>query len=168
MLMNILFIQTGGSIDKNYPETTKAYAFEITRPASEKILARIKPKPNFSYKIVRLLQKDSLDLTEEDRAMIVNTCQKAEWDKIVVTHGTDTMLESAAALSVITDKTIVLTGAMTPERLKGSDADFNVGLAIGALEYLSNGVYIAMNGRVLHYSKSIRESSSGQFIEKKL
>ena len=162
--MKILLIQTGGSIDKDYPKLTKAYPFEITDPAVEKILGRV--SPSFEYKTLPLLKKDSMDLTEEDRALIVQACQDAEEDKIIITHGTDTMIDSAARLAVITDKVIILTGSSKPERFKDSDADFNIGVAVGALEYVPKGVYIAMHGRVLPYDKSIRELSNGQFVEK--
>jgi len=162
--MTVLFIQTGGSIDKDYLKFPEDYAFEITEPAVERILKRV--NPSFDYKTIELLKKDSRDITETERNLILETCQQAPENKIVITHGTDTMLKTAAKLTAIQTKTIVLTGSMKPERVKDNDADFNVGTAIGALEYLPRGVYIAMHGRVLPYNKTLRELSNGMFVEK--
>jgi L-asparaginase len=162
--MNILFIQTGGTIDKDYPRATKGWAFEIADPAVERVLGRV--KPSFKYQVVSILKKDSQEITEEDRDLILHTCQQADSDKIIITHGTDTMIKTAHKLSVIKDKTIVLTGSTKPERFKDNDADFNIGTAVGAIGSLSNGVYIAMNGQVLPYDKTLRELSTGQFAGK--
>jgi len=159
--VNILFIQTGGSIDKDYPKVTKGYAFEITKPAVARIANRA--YAGFSYDIIELLKKDSQDITDSDRRLIYKTCEDAQQSKIIITHGTDTMIETAKVLSAITNKTIVLTGSIVPEKFRGSDADFNVGSAVGALSVLPNGTYIAMHGRVVPYSKAVRELSSGQF-----
>jgi L-asparaginase len=159
--VNILFIQTGGSIDKNYPKVTKSYAFEITKPAVATILSNA--RAGFSYKIIELLKKDSQDMTDSDRKLIYETCKKAKQNKIVITHGTDTMVETAKLLSKLTNKTIVLTGSIVPEKFKDSDADFNVGSAVGALSALPHGTYIAMHGRVVPYSKAVRELKTGQF-----
>jgi len=159
--MNILFIQTGGSIDKDYPKVTKGYAFEITKPAVARIITNA--RPGFSYEIIELLKKDSQDITDSDRKLIYETCKKARQKKIVITHGTDTMIETAKVLSSIKDKAIVLTGSIVPEKFKGTDADFNVGSAVGALSALPNGIYIAMHGRVVAYSKAVRELKTGQF-----
>ena len=162
--MKILFIQTGGTIDKDYPRVTKGYAFEITEPAVKRITERI--NPNFEYKIVALLQKDSLDLTKKDRAKILGTCSKSRANKIIITHGTDTLIQTAKTLSKIKNKTIILTGAMRPEKFSDSDATFNVGVAVGALGSLKHGIYIAMNGRVYDWKKCKRISKTGQFIYK--
>ena len=161
--MKILFIQTGGTIDKDYPKLTKGYAFEITEPAVKRILENIAPM--FEYEIKPLLQKDSLDMTDEDRRIILETCQKSDSEKILITHGTDTMIETAEKLSEIKGKTIVITGAMRPERFSNSDASFNIGVAIGALNSIKNGVYIAMNGRIYEYDKVKRNTDTGQFTE---
>lgn len=161
--MEILFIQTGGTIDKDYPKPTKGYAFEITVPATQRILEDI--NPFFDFEILPLLQKDSLDLTDEDRDKIREACLSTNVDKIVITHGTDTMVETATKLADIKNKVIVLTGAMRPERFSDSDADFNVGVAIGAINMVKEGVYIAMNGRVYQYDKVKRDLTTGQFVE---
>jgi len=161
--MKIVFIQTGGTIDKDYPKTQKGYAFEIAKPAVERILQRA--HPNFDFNVISLLKKDSLDITEQDRDRMHETCQRADTKKIVITHGTDTMLETARKLSDIKDKVIILTGAMRPEKFVDSDAAFNVGTAIGAINVLSNGVYVAMNGRVYAWNEVRRNKKTGQFIE---
>ncbi|MDP3800475.1 MAG: asparaginase domain-containing protein, partial [bacterium] len=87
--MKIIFIQTGGTIDKEYPRTTKGYAFEIGEPAIERILDKI--NPIFEFEIVSLLKKDSLDITDEDRQKILQACKDVNGDRIIITHGTDTM-----------------------------------------------------------------------------
>jgi L-asparaginase len=161
--MKILFIQTGGTIDKDYPKLTKGYAFEITIPATHRILEDI--NPCFDFEILELLQKDSLDITEEDREKIHAACLNAAADKIIITHGTDTMIETATKLADIKNKAIILTGAMRPERFANSDADFNVGLAIGALNMVKEGIYIAMNGRIYRYDEVKRDLATGRFVE---
>lgn len=161
--MKILFIQTGGTIDKDYPRQTKGYAFEITEPAVKQILNKINPA--FEFEVITLLQKDSLDLTVKDKKKIFEECEKTETDKIIITHGTDTMIETAKFLSEIKNKTIVLTGAFKPEKFTNSDADFNVGTAIGAINVLEYGVYIAMNGRIFKYNLVVRDKETGKFTE---
>lgn len=162
--MKILFIQTGGTIDKDYPKLTKGYAFEITTPAVQRILENI--NPCFEFEILSLLQKDSLDLTEEDREKIRNACIHTDAQKIIITHGTDTMIETAKKLANIENKTIILTGAMRPERFTNSDAHFNVGVAVGALNTVKIGVYISMNGMVYPFDKVTRDLKTGQYVSK--
>ncbi len=164
--MKIVFIQAGGTIDKDYPRTLKGYAFEIGEPAVKRILE--KAHPSFDSEVISLLRKDSLDLTEKHRNKILEACQKTAADKVVVTHGTDTMIETARKLSKIKNKAIVLTGAMKPEKFSDSDASFNVGGAVGALNVLSNGVYIAMNGRVLPWNEVKRDERTGRFEESRI
>ncbi|KAJ8309239.1 hypothetical protein KUTeg_014113 [Tegillarca granosa] len=134
------------TIDKEYPKTIKGYAFEIGEPAVKRILDRIKPGCSVNLKYVSVCRKDSQDITDEDRAKVADICSKMTYSKILITHGTDTMIETASFVArLVKDKTIVITGAFLPETFKNSDADFNVGLAIGALQ--SNtypGVYIAI------------------------
>jgi len=162
--MKIAFIQTGGTIDKDYPKATGGYAFEIAEPAVKRILQRV--NLNFDWEIVSILRKDSQDITEEDRQKIRDACERAEADKIIVTHGTDTMIETARELCSIKDKVIVLTGAMKPEKFIDSDASFNLGVAVGAINVLRQGVYIAMNGRIYPWDKAKRNSRTGQFVDK--
>lgn len=162
--MKITFIQTGGTIDKDYPRKTKGYAFEIADPAVSRILQRA--NPNFEFEVITVLRKDSLEITDAEREEIFQACKKAGGDKIIVTHGTDTMIETAKKLTAIKNKAIVLTGALLPERFSNSDAHFNVGAAIGAINVLSNGVYVAMNGRIYAWDQCERDMSTGWFIEK--
>jgi L-asparaginase len=161
--MKIVFIQTGGTIDKDYPKTKSGYAFEIAEPAVSKILQRV--NPNFDFEIITVSKKDSLDITEEDRNKIFVTCQKTKSKKIVITHGTDTMIETAKKLVTVENKVIILTGAVRPEKFSDSDASFNVGTAIGAINILNDGVYIAMNGRIYPWNNVKRNSKTGQFVE---
>ena len=164
--MKIVFIQTGGTIDKDYPKKTGGYAFEISEPAVKRILERV--NPSFDFEVVSVLRKDSLDVTEKDRARIVEAIRQADGDKIIVTHGTDTMIETAKTLSTIRNKTIILTGAFKPEKFTDSDASFNVGTAIGAINVLNNGTYIDMNGRIHPWNKAKRNQKTGQFTETNL
>lgn len=161
--MKILFIQTGGTIDKDYPLITRGYPFEITEPAVQRILENI--NPTFDFEILPLLQKDSLDLTDSDREKIYDVCKNTNIKKIIITHGTDTIIETAKKLSDITDKVIILTGSLRPERFSNSDAGFNVGVAIGAINVLETGVYIAMNGKIFDYQKVVRDSETGRFLD---
>jgi len=159
----ITFIQTGGTIDKDYPKTQKGYAFEIAQPAVVRILEKL--NPSFEYEVIELLKKDSLEITADDRKLLVDTCLKQTNEMIVITHGTDTLLETAKDLIVVENKTIVLTGAMRPERFTNSDAPINVGLAIGSVQTLPSGVYVTMHGRTLPALKMTRNPETGQFIQ---
>jgi L-asparaginase len=162
--MKIVFIQTGGTIDKDYPKIKSGYAFEITEPAVKRILQKV--NPSFEFEVISVLKKDSLDITEEDRVKIYAACEKADTNRVVITHGTDTMIETAKKLSTIKNKVIILTGAMKPEKFCDSDASFNVGTAVGAINVLSNDVYIAMNGRIHPWNKVKRNLETGRFVEK--
>lgn len=122
-------------------------------------------EPNFEYDIVSLVKKDSLDMTEEDRGKIFDFCRDSDWDRIIITHGTDTMLVTAKKLSGIKNKVIILTGSLLPERFIDSDASFNIGVAIGAINYLKEGVYIAMQGRVYEWDKCKKAPQSGRFAD---
>ncbi len=162
--MKIIFIQTGGTIDKDYPRTTKGYAFEICEPAVKRIIKKL--NPSFEYEIISVLKKDSLDITDADRVKIFKVCKKIKSDKIIITHGTDTMLETAKILSSIKGKTIIITGSMRPEMFSNSDAPINIGISIGAMNVLSKGVYIAMHGQVMAWDACRRDLKTGKFIKK--
>jgi L-asparaginase len=157
----ISIIQTGGTIDKDYPKKTKGYCFEISEPAIKRILDKIKPL--FSYEIISAFKKDSLDITTKDRNLLKKLCSELKNNKIIITHGTDTMIDTGHYLRDVNDKVIILTGAFFPERFKDSDAEFNLGVAIGALGLLEKGVYIAMNGIVFPIEKCERDNESGDF-----
>lgn len=160
--MKILFIQTGGTIDKDYPKTKNGYAFEIAEPAVKRILA--KQNISFEYEICSLMRKDSLDISDEERKLIVTFCAQTNYTKIIITHGTDTMIETAKALSKIKNKTIIITGSFRPERFTNSDADFNLGTAIGAINIMGEGTYIAICGLIFN-AKKIARSDDGSFCK---
>lgn len=161
--MNILLIQTGGTIDKDYPSSGLAYEFIIAEPAAQRIIDKV--NPSFTHRTIELLKKDSSDITHEDRLLIREACEKASERHIIITHGTDTMTDTAQVIDGIDGKIIVITGSMRPERFSNSDADFNLGMAVGALHTLSPGVYIAMSGRVLPWRSLHKDYDEGQFIE---
>lgn len=161
--MKLLFIQTGGTIDKGYPagDDHHGYGFEIGEPAVTRVLGRINPE--FEYEVKMVTQKDSLDLTDEDRSALSLAIESAKQDRIVVTHGTDTMIQTASILERLTDKTIVITGAMNPELFKDSDAEFNIGFAIAAASILPSGIYIAMSGRVYSPERVVFNNQRNRF-----
>lgn len=159
--MKVLFIQTGGTIDKDYPKKNNGYAFEIAEPAVERILLRAELA--FEYKVVSLFKKDSLDLTEEDRIEIRKFCISTKFDKIIITHGSDTLVETAKTIGNIKNKTILLTASYRPERFANSDADFNLGTAIGALNTKVEGTFIAMNGIILDPNHARKNPETGRF-----
>jgi len=162
--MKITFIQTGGTIDKDYPKSTKGWAFEIDTPAVERILPKL--NPTFEYEILSVLKKDSMEINLEDRQQLLQACIDCDADKIIITHGTDTMGETASFLETVSDKTIVITGAMRPERFSNSDADLNLGMAIASVQSLEEGVYICMNGNVIRSTELDRNMDTGQYLKK--
>jgi L-asparaginase len=161
-MKKILLIQTGGTIDKDYPRSRLGYAFEIGEAAVRRILE--KANPGIDYEILPLLRKDSTEITEEDRRTLLNTCKTADAAGILITHGTDTMIETAVFLSAINDKVIVLTGAMRPQKFSDTDADFNVGFALGALQTAKPGVYVAMNACLIPADQAMRDPETGRFM----
>lgn len=142
--MHIHFISTGGTIDKLYFDAKSEY--QIGSPQVKVLLEQLRPV--FSYDVEALMAKDSLELTDEDRLLILQQVLACSGSHIVITHGTDTMIQTALVLLDIPEKTIVLTGAMQPARFHSTDAVFNVGIAIGAVSSLPAGVYIAMSGKI--------------------
>jgi L-asparaginase len=159
--MKVLIIQTGGTIDKDYPEKNKGYAFEIDEPAAARILENA--EAGFDYEIHSLLKKDSLDITDKDRAIIKAVCEQADLSKIIITHGSDTMAQTARFIGDIPGKTIVLTGAYRPERFTNSDAAFNLGVALGAINILKEGTFVAMNGKVMDPARCKKNKKTGRF-----
>ncbi len=142
--MQIKIFTTGGTIDKTYFDAKSEY--EVGDPQIIDILRLA--NVGFRYSVETLLRKDSLDLNEDDRRIIVERIRREPCDRILITHGTDTMVETAQALEEIADKTIVLVGSLSPARFKNSDAEFNIGFATAAVQTLEPGVYIAMNGQI--------------------
>jgi len=151
--MKITFIQTGGTIDKDYPQgtTNHGYSFEIGEPAFSSILKKINSR--FEYELIPLLKKDSLDITDKDRENMYSKISSIENDKIIITHGTDTIHLTAQKLNDISGKTIILTGSFLPEKFYNSDAMFNLGMAVAAVQTLDNGVYIALYGEIVPWDK---------------
>ncbi|WP_299776568.1 asparaginase domain-containing protein [uncultured Formosa sp.] len=160
--MKLIFIQTGGTIDKEYPHTTKGWAFEFGAPATIRILEKL--NPSFKYEIVTACQKDSLEITDDDRTNLAKLINKYPERKFIVTHGTDTMIETAKFLEAhVKNKLIVITGAMLPERFYTSDAPIQLGTAIATANLIDTGVYIAMHGIVKRASDINRNLETGQY-----
>ncbi len=142
--MKIKFITTGGTSDKVYFDALSEY--EVGPPQVLEVLKDA--NVGFEFEVESVLKKDSLELTEEDRARIRAAVERDACPRIIVTHGTDTMIQTASALRGVSGKTVVLTGSIQPARFRNTDAVFNIGLAIGAVQSLPPGIYIARNGRV--------------------
>ena len=142
--MQIAVLTTGGTIDKEYFDAKGGY--EVGAPMVRRILEQ--GRVDAELQVVELLRKDSLDMTELDRLTIRDAVASSPAARIVITHGTDTMVETAHMLLQIPGKTIVLTGALQPGRFADSDAPFNLGMAVAAVQTLPAGVYIAANGRI--------------------
>lgn len=157
--MKIKFYATGGTIDKVYFDAKSEY--QVGVPQVEEILKD--SNVAFDFEVESILQKDSLEMTDEDRQTVRQIIEKENCQKIVITHGTDTMVETAKALIGIPNKTIVFTGAMEPARSRYTDATFNVGCAIGAVQTLSSGVFIAMNGVVYEANKVVKNYEAKRF-----
>ncbi|HEY7641616.1 MAG TPA: asparaginase domain-containing protein [Steroidobacteraceae bacterium] len=158
----IVIVTTGGTIDKAYFDALSAY--QIGEPVVKKLLEGA--NVTHPYRIVELLRKDSLELTDEDRSRLKETVAALEAQRVVITHGTDTMTDSAAVLAAIAGKTIVLTGALSPARFTESDATFNIGMAFAAAQTLPAGVYIAMNGRVFRGGEVQKDREQRKFVAK--
>jgi L-asparaginase len=156
----ILVLTTGGTIDKQYFDATSQYQISDSFVPRLLGLARV----THPFLCRELLHKDSLDLTEADRALIVDSVRSSEHSRIVITHGTDTMTQTAQALRVIQDKTIVLTGALSPARFNETDAPFNLGMAFAAAQVAPPGVYVAMNGTVFHGDRVVKDRAHQRFI----
>ncbi|MFT0212327.1 asparaginase domain-containing protein [Pseudomonas sp. F1_0610] len=160
--MSIQIFTTGGTFDKIYFDALSE--FSIGEPCAPDILQQA--QVSFSYQVSSLLKKDSLEITDDDRQLIVDAVQACSADKILITHGTDTMPITAEALLGISSKTVVLVGAMQPARMRETDAPFNLGFALGALQCLSKGIYIAMNGNLFEAGKVIKNRAAGRFESK--
>lgn len=152
---------TGGTIDKVYFDSKSS--FEVGEPQIVEVLREA--NLTVDYQVTSLMRKDSLALTDEDRMTIRKAVQNSRAEHIVITHGTDTMIDTAKALSGIAGKTIVLTGAMQPARFRLTDAVFNIASAMMAAEILSAGVYIAMNGRIFDPQTSRKNIGLNRFEE---
>lgn len=143
-MQQLTIITTGGTIDKVYFDDKSDY--QIGSPQIGDILTQLGVA--FRFDVIPILRKDSLHVTDDDRVLIRSTIEAQPHRHVLITHGTDTMVDTARILAGIPGKVIVLTGALNPARFQGSDAVFNIGCAVGAVQTLADGVYIAMNGRV--------------------
>jgi len=159
--MNLKFFTAGGTIDKVYFDAKSEY--EVGPPQIAEILKEA--GVTLDYAIESVLCKDSLDMTDADRELLRRRIEADPSPRIVVTHGTDTMIETAKRLMGIPGKTIVLTGSMQPARFRLSDAAFNVGAAISAVQCLPPGVYIAINGRIFAPSRTRKNRQRNCFEE---
>ncbi len=158
----IIILATGGTFDKVYHDALSDY--RIGEPQAAGILQRA--GVGFEYRIKTLIRKDSLDMDDADRRQIKETVEASDGRYFVITHGTDTMVDTATALGAQTEKTILLTGAMLPARFKDTDADFNLGFAVGAVRLLPPGVYIAMNGEIFEPDQVLKNRAAGRFESK--
>ena len=158
--MFIKFVTTGGTIDKIYFDDMSQ--FEVGESVIKHILTE--GLVDFDYDVVSMFRKDSLELTDDDRRQLKEYIEADDADRFVISHGTDTMVETADTLQGISGKTIVLTGALSPARFKTSDAVFNVGMAVAAVQALGPGVYLAMNG-MLFEAGNVRKNRDKNCFE---
>jgi len=159
MLQHLTIVTTGGTIDKIYFDDKST--FQIGAPQIGGILTALGVA--FEFDVVALMRKDSLHMTGEDRDLVRRTIAAQPHRHVLVTHGTDTMVETALELQGLSGKVIVLTGALNPARFQGSDAVFNIGCAVGALQALPDGVYIAMNGRIWDLTRVRKNRDANRF-----
>jgi L-asparaginase len=158
--MKIKLIITGGTIDKSYNMNNGELHFVDSHIPSMLTEARCKA----DFELDKILLKDSLNMDDNDRQKILETVQDSQQSRIIITHGTDTMVQTAQLLEQqVEDKTIILTGAMIPYVFKKSDSLFNLGTAFAAVQCLSAGVYITMNGRVFAANNVIKNRGEGIF-----
>ena len=160
--MAIRILVTGGTFDKEYNENTGQLFFKNTHIAEMLRLGRSQVEVTIHI----IMMVDSLEMTDADRAFIVQNCLQSKEDRIVITHGTDTMTETAAAIArAVTGKTVVLTGAMIPYAFGSSDGLFNLGSALSFVQALPAGVYIAMNGKCFRWDRVRKNRERGEFEE---
>jgi L-asparaginase len=154
---------TGGTFDKDYDELTGSLAFRETHLAEMLRLGRSRVE----VAVRTLMMIDSLEMTDADRALIADQCLQAQETRILITHGTDTMVETArtlaASLAPDLRKTVVLTGAMVPYAFGSSDGLFNLGSALSFVQVLPTGIYVAMNGRYFHWDRVRKNRETGIF-----
>ncbi len=162
--MSIRIFVTGGTFDKEYNELTGELFFKETH--LPEMLKR--SRSSLDVTVRTLMMIDSLQMTEEDRELIAHQCRNAKENKIIITHGTDTMTVTGRELAVkVPGKTIVLTGAMIPYKFGSSDGFFNLGAALAFVQLLPAGVYVVMNGRYFSWDNVRKNKQTGQFEELK-
>ena len=156
----ILVLTTGGTIDKNYFDAMSEY--QIVDSGIPALLKEA--RVTLPFRIEEVCRKDSLELTDEDRADIARRVAEAAEARIVITHGTDTMTETAKTLAGMQGKTVVLTGALSPARFAETDAPFNLGMAFAIAQVAPPGVYIAMSGQVFDGLRVRKDRAGGRFV----
>jgi len=161
--MKIKIFTTGGTIDKVYFDQKSEY--QVGDPQARGVLERANVV--LDYEVESIIKKDSLDFTDEDRELTRKKVESTPLERIVITHGTDTMIETAKVLKNISGKTIVLTGSMYPAQFRDSDAVFNIGCAVTAVQILTPGVYIVMNGRIFKPDNAQKNVKLNRFEEKR-
>ena len=161
--MPIKIFTTGGTIDKTYFDQKSTY--QVGEPQAAGVLERANVV--VEYEVRSLMQKDSLDLDDSDRELIREAVLSERDSRIIITHGTDTMVTTARFLLNIPGKTIVLTGSMYPAQYRDSDAVFNLGCALVGVQILGPGVYIAMNGRIFDPATAVKNVALNRFEEKR-
>ena len=160
--MKIRLFVTGGTFDKEYNELQGTLFFKDTHLPEMLRLGRCR----LDLEIRTLMMIDSLDMTESDRMLIAENCRTASEDRIVITHGTDTMVETAAYLAGrLSGKTVVLTGAMIPYKFGSSDGLFNLGSSLAFVQTLPPGVYVSMNGKCFPWNAVKKDKRAGEFVE---
>lgn len=158
---NLKIITTGGTIDKLYFDDLSDY--QIGKPIIGELLNTY--HVGFDFEVVPLLRKDSIYITDEDRSLIKSVIEKSDESHFLITHGTDTMVETAQYLQNIPGKTIVMTGALTPARFNATDAIFNIGCAVAAVQTQPNGVWVIMNGLVWDPAHVRKNRKANRFEE---
>jgi L-asparaginase len=161
MISRLLIITTGGTIDKIYFDDKSDY--QIGESQISQILRAMNVA--FDIEVNEVLRKDSLHMGPQDRLLVREAVLQSDIRHVLITHGTDTMVETANALEGLSDRTIVLTGALNPARFRDSDAVFNIGCAVGAVQCLPPGVYIAMNGKVWNPARVRKNRAANRFEE---
>jgi len=156
----ILILTTGGTIDKLYFDALSEY--RIGDSVVDRLLRTA--RSTLPVRVEELMRKDSLDLTDDDRAAIAAAVRAAPERRVVITHGTDTMTDTAAALGDSGGRTVALLGALAPARFAESDATFNLGMAVATVQVAAPGVYIAMNGTVFAADRVRKDRSVNAFV----
>ncbi len=156
----ILVLTTGGTIDKAYFDALSEY--QIVESGIPALLAEARVA--LPFRVMELMRKDSLEMTDADRALIADVVREAPETHVVITHGTDTMTDTAKALADISGKTMVLTGALSPARFAQTDAPFNLGMALATAQTAPAGVWIAMSGQVFDGLKVRKDRAAGKFV----
>jgi len=155
----LTILTTGGTIDKVYFDA--ASEFQVGAPVIEALLVRM--NVGFEVSLNQLMRVDSLEMTDQNRKLIRQAVEESDAEHILITHGTDGMVETANWLKDVGEKKIILTGALQPAAFAENDAVFNIGCAIGAIQTVASGVYIAMNGRIFDSNKVVKNRSKNRF-----